>query len=167
MAILKFIPITQNCMVNSKGDIIFGAALECNDARQIRRKEAERTYRKKTVPGANDQDGSNQSVNLSTREGIRERRSRLSNADFEDLERGGKRDRGGSFRTNQNAVPQSNNLQPEPQESVPIPSSFKFETSNMFATTLEGLFHPADPVICWRLFPELITSHSLVKFSSC
>ncbi len=142
-------------MVNSKGDIIFGAALECLDARQIRRKEAERTYRKKTAPGANDPDGSNQNANASSREGIRERRSRLSNTDFEDSERSGKRDRGGSFRTNPNAAAQSSNLQPEPQESVPIPSSFKFETCNMFATTLEGLFHPVDPVTRRRRPPSL------------
>jgi hypothetical protein len=136
-------------MINSKGDIIFGAALECLDARQMRKKEAERTYRKKTATGPNDPDGAYQSnyqpANVGTRESIRERRPRITNAD-EDLERGGKRDRGGSFRAIPNAAAAPSSFQPETQESAPTPVSYKFEMSSMFAPTLEGLFHPADPV---------------------
>ena len=131
-------------MVNSKGDIIFGAALEGVDARQMRRKEAERTYRKK-APNE-PEPPSAPAATAGGREGVRERRARLGNGDIEEQDRGTKRDRNGAVKA-QNVPVQSMNSQIDLQEPSTTVLSMKLDKEQMFTTRLDGGYYPVDPVL--------------------
>ena len=129
-------------MLNSKGDIIFGAALEGVDARQMRRREAERTYRRRA---ANESEAAaTPAAATAGRENVRERRSRVG-GDLDDQDRGTKRDRSGIVKT-QSIPVQAMNPQTETQEPSSTVFSMKLEKEQMFSTRLDGGYYAVDPV---------------------
>ena len=143
-------------MVNSKGDIIFGNSMEVSDARQMRRKEAERTYRKKATAAEQDVAAVPPPVSVA-REGVRERRSRISTGDLDEVERGAKRDRSGAVKATQIAPAQTSNVQIEQQEPPSAALSFKLERELMFGPKLDGGYYPVDPVSLCPLRCKQIT----------